>query len=175
MPTAPRPIRPTRSTDLARAQHAVATLSLGAPDWDATRAALGGLSWHSILLRAALRTVAAGGELHEAIRGRGWKARDSRRAHYQQFFKTEARLLRLLKATAAARRPRGPRGQHYTRSQLLEQASKIDNASVAQGFFTRETDEEAAIGCVRIGLGLVHHLVSGAPLPSNCSTGLDWR
>ncbi|MFE9619550.1 hypothetical protein [Streptomyces sp. NPDC006384] len=175
MPPAPRPIRPTRSTYLARAQHAVTALSLGAPDWDATRDVLGEHSWRSILLRAALRTVAAGGELHEAIRGRGWQDRDSRSAHYQQFFNTEARMLRLLKVAAFARRPLGPRGQQFTRSQLLEQAYKIENASAAQRFFALETDEEAALGCVRIGLGLVHHLVSGAPLPANCSTGLNWR
>ncbi|WP_332756983.1 hypothetical protein [Streptomyces sp. MT206] len=175
MPPAPRPIRPTRSTDLARAQHAVTVLSLGAPDWDAARDVLAEYSWRSTLLRAALRTVAAGGELHAAIRGRGWQARDSRSAHYQQFFKTEVRMLRLLRAAALARCPRGHRGQRYTRRQLLEQAYKIESASAAQGFFARETDEEAALGCVLIGLGLVHHLVSGAPLPANCSTGLDWR
>jgi hypothetical protein len=175
VPPTHRPPRPTRATDLARAQQAVDALSLGAPDWDTTRDVLREHSWRSTLLRAALRTVAAGGELHEAISGRGWQARDTRRDHYQQFFKTEGRMLSLLKAAAVVRRPRGAHGQRLTRSQLLEQAYKIENASAAQGFFARETDEEAALGCVRIGLGLVHHLVSGAPLPANCSVGHDWH
>ncbi|WP_328973508.1 hypothetical protein [Streptomyces sp. NBC_00239] len=175
MPPTHRPSRPTRATDLARAEQVLTTLALQAPDGDTTRSILREHSWRSLLLRSALRTVATGGELHAAIHGRGWQARDSREAHYQQFFRTEARMLRLLKAAALVRRPYGPRGELRTRSQLLEQAHKIENASAAQGFFASETDEEAALGCVRIGLGLVHHLVSGAPLPANCSTGLDWQ
>ncbi|MEW1760425.1 hypothetical protein AB0393_28425 [Streptomyces cyaneofuscatus] len=175
MPPTPRPSRPTRATDLARAEQVLARLALQAPDGDTTRGILCEHSWRGLLLRSALRTVAAGGELHAAIHGRGWQARDTRSDHYQHFFRIEGRMLRLLKVAAVARRPCGPRGELRTRSQLLEQAYKIENASVAQGFFARENDEEAALGCVRIALGLVHHLVSGAPLPANCSTGLDWQ
>lgn len=175
MPPTHRPPRSTRSTDLERAKQAVTNVALPPPDWDAARAVLREHSWRSALLRAALRTAAAGGELHVAIRGRGWQARDTRRGYYEHFFRTEARMLHLLKAAAVVRRPHGARGELRTRSQLLEQANKIENASVAQGFFRRDTDVEAALGCVRIALGLVHHLASGAPLPANCSTGLDWQ
>jgi len=175
VPPTHHPPRPTRATDLARAQQAITALSLRAPDWNTTRDVLREHSWRSTLLASALRTVAAGGELHEAIRGRGWQARDSREAHYQQYFRAEARMIRLLKAAAVVRRPLGARGERRTRSQLLEQTNKIENASAAQGFYKRDTDEEAVLGCVRIGLGLVHHLVSGAPLPANCSAGHDWR
>ncbi|MFG2210534.1 hypothetical protein [Streptomyces sp. NPDC048638] len=173
MPPIPRP---SRATDLARAEQALGVLGLQGPDQDTTRCVLRERSWRSLLLRAALRTVAAGGELHASLRGLpGGKARDLRREYYRQFFVTEGRMLRLLKVAAVVRRPHGPRGELRTRSQLLEQAYKIENAGVAQGFFARETDEDAALGCVRIALGLVHHLVTGAPLPANCSTGLDWR
>lgn len=144
------------------------------PDWDTAREVLSELSWRRVLVRSALLTVVAGGELRAAIRGRGRQARDSGEAHYRRFFRTETRMLRLFKVAALARRPYGPHGELRTRGQVLEQARKIEAASVGQPFFTGD-DEDAVLGCVRIGLGLVHHLVSGTPLPAHCSTGLDWQ
>ncbi|MGW1002214.1 hypothetical protein [Streptomyces sp. NPDC002520] len=174
MPAPQQPARPTRTSDVARAQRSVANLSMTEPDWNQVQQALSGFSWRSVLLRAALRTATAGAELHAAVQGRGCTARDRCAAHYRQYFRTESRLLHLLKAAALLGRPRGVHGEHRTRRQLLQQAGAIEAALDAQGFYKETTDEEAARGCVRIGLGLVHHLASGASLPAACSAGHDW-
>jgi hypothetical protein len=113
-------------------------------------------------------------ELYAAVQGQGYAARDRYAAHYRQYFRTESRLLHLLKAAALLGRPRGVHGEHRTRRQLLQQAGAIEAALVAQGFYKETTDEEAARGCVRIGLGLVHHVAGGASLPPDCSAGHDW-
>ena len=175
VPAPQQPARPTRTSDVARAQRSVADLSMTEPDWNQVQQALSGFSWRSVLLRAALRTATAGAELHAAVQGRGCTARDRYATYYRQYFRTESRLLHLLKAAALLGRPRGVHGEHHrTRRQLLQQASAIEAALDAQGFYKETTDEEAARGCVRIGLGLVHHLASGASLPADCSAGHDW-
>lgn len=175
MPPPSRPARLSRATDLDRAQHSVAALSMTEPEWGQVRQALRGLSWRSVLLRAALRTITTGAKLHAAVRGRGYAARYRYEAHYRHYFRTETRLLRLLKTAALVGHPRGVRGEHRTRHQLLKQTSAIEAALVAQPFYSvGATDEEAARGCVRIGLGIVHHLVSGASPPADCSAGHDW-
>jgi hypothetical protein len=143
-------------------------------DWDKVRSVVSTASWRGFLVRSAVRTVAAGGELHHVLRGMDWRARDLYRAHYSQYFGAEVWLLRLLRTAAVCGAPHGPRGQRRTRTDLLKQAKRIEAAFVDAAFYAKDTDEDAARDCVRISMGLVHHLVSGTPLPADCSIGSDW-
>ena len=169
-----RPRRPTSRTTVERAQQAVDRLEMTQADWDAVRSMARSLLWRGLLVRHAVQAVAAGGELHHVIQGKGWSARDRYRADYVRYFRIEARLLHLLTVAALCGAPRGPQGQRRSRGQLLQQAKGIETAFVNASFYKDDTDEGAARTCVRLGLGLVHHLVSGTPLPADCSAGSSW-
>ncbi|OEV09213.1 hypothetical protein AN218_22315 [Streptomyces nanshensis] len=139
-------------------------------------------SVRGMLVRAALRAVISGAELHEAIpdrpvaHGKVWIPIDERKAYYLQFNRTVTRLADQLKIAALVRRPRGPHGERRTRRHLYRQPRRITAAlgTGTSGFFDPDLDKEAARESLRIPLGLVHHLVSGTPLPAECSTGQDW-
>ncbi|MFF6829214.1 hypothetical protein [Streptomyces longwoodensis] len=164
----------TGRTPVERAQQAVDHLEMAQADWDKVRSVAGNLSWRGLLVRYAVGAVAAGGELHHVIRGHGWQARDRSRAHYDRYFRVESRLLHLLTIAALCGAPHAPQGQRSSRRQLLQQAKRIQAAFVNASFYKNDTDEEAARTCVRLSLGLVHHLVSGTPLPADCSVGSSW-
>lgn len=168
------PRRLSGRTLVERAQQAVDQLEMSHPDWDKVRSVAGSLSWRGLLVRYAVEAVAAGGELHHVIRGRGWQARDRYRAHYDRYFRVEARLLHLLTIAALCGAPHSPQGQRSSRRQLLQQAKRIETAFVNASFYKDDTDEEAARNCVRLSLGLVHHLVTGTPLPADCAVGSSW-
>ncbi|OEV11543.1 hypothetical protein [Streptomyces nanshensis] len=180
----PRPARLRRATDLARAQQAVANLTMTTPDWDQTQQALRRrFSVHGMLVRAALRTVISGAELHEALHTKPvahdgiWIPPEEREAYLLHFSRAATRLVHRLKIAALARHPRGPHGERRTRRHLYRQAHRITAALVSGTsvyYKAPELDKEAARESLRIPLGLVHHLVSGTPLPAECSTSQDW-
>ncbi|MGJ5899283.1 hypothetical protein ACSCBZ_46205 [Streptomyces niveiscabiei] len=169
-----------RSAVLERAEQSASALSLSvtSQDWDAVRAALQGTARRPLLSRAvvwaALRVVAACGDLHGPIQKKGWRARDTDAHHYRHLFRQETELLRRLKIRAFFGST-DVMGNRLSQKDLRAQAAKIETAFVDRHpFFTEETDAAAVHNSARIALAIAQHLANGVSLPADCSTGSDW-